>query len=76
MGLVDGHMLLALEIRFGQHGAFIFGACDLYVKEFVIGGLDIPLVLAFEKTLGSLEFELAWDMGCCGRGSGTLSGIF
>ena len=76
MGLVDDHTLLALEIGFGQRGAFIFSACNFYVEEFVVGGLGIPLVLAFEKTSGSLEFELTRDRRCCVRDSETLGGIF
>ena len=75
MGYVDGRTLHALEIGFGPRGAFIFGACDLYVEEVVVGGVGIPVALAFEKTSGFLELELAGDRGRCGRGNGTLSGI-
>ena len=76
MGYVNGRTLLALKIGYSPRGAFILGTCDLHVKEVVVGGLGIPVALAFEKPSPCLEFELAGDRGRCGRGTGTLSGIY
>ena len=75
MVYVDGRTMLSLEIGFGPRGTFIFGACDLYFKEVLVGGVGIPVALAFEKMSLCLELELDGDRGRCGRGNGALSEI-